>query len=565
MKTRLFLLLLFYFSITCAIAANQNHVLSGKISFDGKIAGKTTVQIYRLPVSQNGAVRRVSKSDIYGAKSPFKTVTTDEAGHYKITDLPAGSYSLVAWIDQNQNKQLDFNPPEPFGWYAAETGGYIAVIDLTNDDRHDLPVTLRVPVPFPKEDKTTQNGRILHIKGLPVLQLWGSPQERGFAHGFLIGRQILDFFEFYILEDSWKSPQRYQKIFVPFLENRFNYPKEFLQECDAVIRGMKAAKTNMHIEALGRDFKRIDLIAINAYIEKRAAFPVAPASSCSQFAFWGDQTAGTSLQGGLIAARNMDGECDVRKVTVSHFLIFAVDPQIPGRQRWVSMMWPGFVGTISGINERGLYSMENAGSSKPGPVVGGNVPCSWMERYVLETQTEKSTPESVLNVMRKFRNEANGITSPGSIILWALPYSGQSEPAFVYEGNRFGGGMRLPGETRPVNASCIMATNHHLKYGYTPDRPGMVFDKPVSFSSRWRYEAGMNTLEAWHRLGKKIDVPDVKRLLQMVSHGSTEYSVIFLANRKKILISVDDLKTDLWDAPYLRWTEFQFDDLFSAR
>ncbi|HDL19441.1 MAG TPA: hypothetical protein ENH29_10330 [Bacteroidetes bacterium] len=565
MKSTLLVLILFFGSVAIAAPAQQNRSVSGKITFIGKITGKTIVYIYRLQSARNGAVRRLSKRDIYGAKAPFQTGTTDETGFYRFTGLPAGNYSLLAWIDQNQNNHLDFDPPEPFGWYAAETGGNIAVIDLTKEDRHNLQVKFRIPASFSKEEKRTKNGRLIYLKELPVLQLWGSPQERGFAHGFLIGRQILDFFEFYILEDSWKSPPRYQKIFVPFLESGFNYPAEFLQECDAVIHGMKAANLDMRIESLGRDFSRTDLIAINAYIEKRAAFPVAPPSSCSQFAFWGDPTEGTSLQGGLIAARNMDGECDVRKVTVSHFLIFAVDPQTPGKQRWVSMMWPGFVGTISGINESGLYGMENAGSSKQGPVVGGNVPYSWTERFVLETQTGKSTPESVLKVMQKFTNEAGGITSPGSIILWTLPYTGQKTPAFVYEGNRFGGGMRLPGETRPENANCIMATNHHLKYGYDIDKPGQVFGKPVSFSSRRRYETGMNTVEAWSRLHKKIDVADVKRLLQMVAHGSTEYSVIFLANQKKILVAVDDLKTDLWDAPYLHWTEFRFDEFFSQK
>lgn len=58
----------------------------------------------------------------------------------------------------------------------------------------------------------------------------------------------------------------------------------------------------------------------------------------------------------------MDGECDVRKVTVSHFLLFAVDPAEPGYKRWFSAMWPGFVGTISGINEEGLYSMKMPGA-----------------------------------------------------------------------------------------------------------------------------------------------------------------------------------------------------------
>jgi len=72
----------------------------------------------------------------------------------------------------------------------------------------------------------------------------------------------------------------------------------------------------------------------------------------------------------------------------------------------------------------------------------------------------------------------------------------------------------------------------------------------------------MNELEAWSRTGKALGIPEAKRLLQIVSHGSTEYSIIFLANRMRILVAVDDLKTDMWDAPYLTWIEYQFEELF---
>jgi len=225
-------------------------------------------------------------------------------------------------------------------------------------------------------------------------------------------------------------------------------------------------------------------------------------------------------------------------------------------------MGPGFVGTISGINEDGLYSMENAGGTGPGPVVDGIVPCSWVQRYILEKESGDATPESIFKVMQSFKCKGGGVTAPGSIILWAVPFNNQKAPAFVYEGDRFGGAMRIPADVRPTNPANIMAANHHLIYGYDPDRPGYSFSRPVYFSSRWRYETGMNALEAWSRKAKLLGTAEAKRLLQMVSHGTTEYSVIFSANQQRIWVAVDDLKTDMWDAPYMPWIEFQFDELF---
>ena len=78
------------------------------------------------------------------------------------------------------------------------------------------------------------------------------------------------------------------------------------------------------------------------------ASPTDPPQSCTLHNATG-VVQGSDVDGGLIAGRNMDGEVDLRKVTVSHFLLFAVEPSEPGQRRWVSAMWPGFVGTISGI------------------------------------------------------------------------------------------------------------------------------------------------------------------------------------------------------------------------
>jgi uncharacterized protein (DUF2141 family) len=561
-KRKLILAMLSLFVFGCGRISANLRSISGRLIYDGAQSGGIIVKLYKLRASSEGRVQRLSKEDIYGVSDPIKTLTLEKPGCYTFDHLAPGHYSVLAFIDSNGNGQVGFDPPEPFGWFASSPGGSWDPIDLTQSDVTGCDFRLRVPTIFPSKDMTIEHGALIWKRGLPVLQLWGTAEERGFAHGFLVGRQIIDFFEFYIIEDSWQSAKRYQDTFVPFLENHFNYPSEFLKECDAVIRGIRASGTNMRVEALNRDFNRNDLLAINAYIERRAAYPEADPSSCTQFAFWGSQTKGDKHNGGLIAARNMDGECDVRKVTVSHFLVYAVDPSESGRKRWVSTMWPGFVGTISGINEEGLYSMENAGASGPGPVPSGVVPCSWIQRIILEKQGSDASPESVLKMMKPFACSTGGLTAAGSIILWAVPYEGQEAPAFVYEGGRAGFAMRRPADVRPFSPTSIMASNHHLVYGFNPDQPGESLGSPVSFSSRWRYETGMQTLEAWSRHRRSLGIDEAIRLLQQVAHGTTEYSVIFLANERRLLIAVDDLEADLWDAPYTNWIDFHFDELF---
>jgi len=548
--------------LCCGIKSEETRILSGRLVFEGRLSGHVIVNLYKLRKSSQGKFFQLTKADIYGECDPIQSLKLDKPGPYAFHHLVPGHYSVLAFIDSDGNGEVSFDSPEAFGWFTSNPGGRWDPVDLTQTDASNCDFCLRVPSVFPKENKIIPHGALIWKQGLPVLQLWGTAEERGFAHGYLIGKQILDFFEFYIIEDSWRSAKHYQDTFVPFVENHLDCPAEFLKECEAVIKGMHASGIDMRVEVLDRDFTRTDLLAINAYIERRAASPVEAPSACTQFAFWGLQTEGNGQKGGLIAARNMDGECDLRKVTVSHFLIYAVDPSESGRRRWVSTLWPGFVGTISGINEEGLYSMENAGASGPGPVPDGVVPCSWIQRIILEKQGKDASPESVLAMMKPFTCSTGGITAAGSIILWALPDIGQKSPAFVYEGGRSGFALRSPSEVRPLDPNTIMASNHHLVYGYDPERPGESLGRPISFSSLCRYETGMNTLEAWSRQGHSLGRDEAIRLLQQVAHGTTEYSVIFLANENRILIAVDDLKTDMWDAPFRTWEEFLFDELF---
>lgn len=543
-------------------------ILQGEVRYGGPETGPVVVQLYRLRETASGRAVGLSKADVLGGADPVQSVRLSAPGTYRFPDLADGHYSVLAFMDLDGDGQLGFDPPEPFGWHASEAPGPIAAVRIGEDSSPETDLVLRMTRPFPREDQVLEHGALRWMKGLPVLQLHGTAEERGYAHGFLVGEQILDFFEFYVLEDSWRSARRYEEVFVPFLRTHFAYDPTYLAEVDAVLRGMEDSGMDMWVEWLGRDFARVELLAINAYIERRAAQPSPPAQGdgpeCSQFAAWGEATRGSELDGGLIAGRNMDGEVDLRKVTVSHFLLFAVDPAERGHRRWVSTMWPGFVGTLSGINEEGLYSMEDAGGTGPGPVVDGLTPCTWVQRHILETAGRESTPESIEGMIRSFNSAGGGAFGAGSIILWGVPNEGQPAPAFVSEGDRFGTAVRVPDQVAPVGPFDIMATNHYLAYGVDPDRPGLYFGKEASFSSLWRYEAGKNTLEAWARQGTPVGTGEMQRLLQSVAHGTTEYAVIFRANQMSLDVAVDDLRTDLWDAPFRPWVTFAFEELFEG-
>jgi uncharacterized protein (DUF2141 family) len=540
-----------------AAPAPATVALRGKIQGHRPGSAPILVHCFAHPAPRDGEQPgRLSKHDFYH-RQPDLVVLADDAT-FEIDDLVPGHYSLVAFQDLDLDGRISYRPPEPLGWYTSKPAGFIEPLAVSATTGA-ITIALRSITPFPDTLVLEGfNGALRHRDGIATVRLWGSAVERGRAHGALLGRQILDFFEFYILEDKFASAARYQSTFYRFLEQNFAYPTAFLTEVDAVLAGMRATGLELRIASLDREFDRTDLCAINAYIESRAM-----RSSCTQFAFWGRQTATTDVAGGLIAGRNMDGEIDLRKATVAHFVVFAIDQQDASRKRFLNLMWPGFVGTITGINEDGLYSMENAGGSGPGPVEDSLVPISWTQRFILENVNSTVSPQAVENIIDAHRGSGGGSCGPGCIILFATPYRGQPAPAFVYEGDRFGGRMRLPTEVRPNAATQIMASNHFRSYGVATRESSKVFGHTASFSSRWRYEAGSSLVEAWTRRDHRIGTAEMVRLLQTVAHGSTEHSIIFRANQMTLDIAVDDLAPDLWDAPFHRFRSFRFADFFA--
>mmetsp|Transcript_33010 Transcript_33010/g.71290 ORF Transcript_33010/g.71290 Transcript_33010/m.71290 type:complete len:268 (-) Transcript_33010:41-844(-) len=154
--------------------------------------------------------------------------------------------------------------------------------------------------------------------------------------------------------------------------------------------------------------------------------------------------------------------------------------------------------------------------------------------------------------------------SPSTCRRLAAPFtpSQTSPPAFVYEGDRYGGRMRVPGELRPTTHQGIMASNHYWSYHVDPRIPAQCNGQEASFSSLWRYEAGQDLVEALLRTGERFGTATMRRLLQTVSHGTTEHSVIVRPNAMEIDVAFANATASAWDAPYLDWTTFHFKELF---
>jgi len=214
-----------------------------------------------------------------------------------------------------------------------------------------------------------------------------------------------------------------------------------------------------------------------------------------------------------------------------------------------------------------MHVMMNDGQGHPeatDPAVG-LTPNTWLQRQVL---THVDTLDAVPPVIAAHAGSRGGSCGSDCVLMFAVPSGGahgakgDADAAMVYEGDRLGGVFRRPGDF-PHPSMGIMASNHFKVYGYDPLRPLDNFGYQVYFSSLWRYEAGQNMVQAWADTLHPVGTAEVVRLLQAVSHGTTEHAIIMRPDAREIDVAVASAAAGGWHAPYLRWQTFRFDEFFA--
>ncbi|KAH3745895.1 hypothetical protein Pelo_12700 [Pelomyxa schiedti] len=493
---------------------------------------------------------------------------------YYTIDLPdsAANYSVVAFADELADGVMHTEKLVPVGWCATEPSGPYKILTVGSKKvDFECNIPLYSISAWPSETTRHGNGVLYWQSGFHVLHTWGTAEERGEAYGFLLARYIVEFFQFYFLERNVDGVSNYNNIVLPYLESYMQVPQVMQEIMDGIISGMSASGEDISVVSLNRNFSTIDILAINAYLEASEVVsdpcdslaehpPRKITPACTQATLWGPRT----TSGEIIHGRNMDGELDIRRVTINHLLIHATEPS--SGYRTVSVMWPGYVGTLSGVSESGISIMENAARFSANYTCIKGWPAAWMIQDALETFNPSITSTEALEWMESnYMDAAGGISPGGSILVIATPYSGtEHAPSYVLEADRYGQVMRTPGQVSPWDTNAITASNHFLVYGAN-QQLNKNFGQSASFSSLWRYEASKNLISAWSRTGQQADVASMARLLQTVAEGETEHSIIWEPSTRQLSIGIAAMEPVMWDAPFTDWTTFDFDSFFTQQ
>ncbi len=217
------------------------------------------------------------------------------------------------------------------------------------------------------------NSLVLNKYGLWEAKLSGGPIDRGAAYG-LMSKELLEYQEKVFVDQIHRMiPSESWVNFLHKLIGIFNrdmashIPREYREE----IYAMSLSASHMY-DSYGTPYIR--QLNYHAAHDIGHALQEFMLVGCSSFAAWGEQSENNQL----IVGRNFDFY--VGEAFAENRIVLFVAPQ--AGYRFVSITWPGMMGVLSGMNEKGLTVTINA--AKGAVPMKSARPISLLTREILQ-------------------------------------------------------------------------------------------------------------------------------------------------------------------------------------
>lgn len=261
-------------------------------------------------------------------------------------------------------------------------------------------------------------GHLRHVEGVPVLTVWGTPWEQGFAHGYIFCDRITGFFdEFLSKEIGMLSPKEYEEWHIKL--SWLKMPSEHEAEMRGMLEGMEArAGGPVRINAVKRQMRYEDLVMANSMGDMSRL-----AMKCSSFAVWGSMTEDTCT----LSARNYEWP-EYEAMKGKGIVLVRLPPPGSGALGTVSVFYPGLLGVISAMNAEGVnVCTHDSSCSNPFSIPWGFTPITLLYREVLERARSAFAVEDITRVLAK------NTTITGNNMMVSRPCAGWFAGGFVVE------------------------------------------------------------------------------------------------------------------------------------
>ena len=390
------------------------------------------------------------------------------------------------------------------------------------------------------------SGELETVNGFPVLRLWGTPSEMGYAHGYLMCEDIhniVDNYVFWLLNAA-----TYDTVVVPAFRQWMSVPEEFQTEMDAMIQGMQDSGCGVYSEKLGRDLTSEDIAIVNSIVDfvdfTKKMKP--DALACSSICGWDDGTQDDADNPrGTIQCRDLDWVDTASHVLGKASLIIAYTPSTAGKVKWFSVAFPGFVSCLSGMNEFGTGATLDMGNHEVNPgTSSGHVPMCLQVRQALENADPNGDGSSNAEDVWFTLNSQSRV--PSTIVHAFSPFKTPGSlavPSLVVESNYSGIAKRIPTDDPNFGSFFIGVTNHHR-----------VLYPPVACS---RYATITNRIMADYRM----DSAKAWSIENAVGGSYTIQTMLFRPELKDLSIAatVNNTPAPQKEPCYLQW-----DDIFTT-
>jgi hypothetical protein len=297
------------------------------------------------------------------------------------------------------------------------------------------------------------NGILSTIENMRVLKLYGSHYEMGYAHGYLLGPEILERQESNLAKEGVLN--LYENQVLPNIQ-QVHFPQEYHEEIRGQFEGVKARTTNgiVYSAVLGREVDFNDALALNCL----STF--ASREMCSSFSAWGRMTQNSEV----LTAYNHDCKTSLG-YTGNWYIIVRVPDEGSGAIPTICAGLAGDMNVHTTMNSKGI-----------------TLACQGIDLHNAPTSTTDFTPEGIifrklieyvdadspLDGIKNILNVLYTVESEALMMSWPNSVSNTHSAAVEIDGNlsqNHGYSLRYPDNH---NSYIIQTNSFWLRYPLQP-------------------------------------------------------------------------------------------------
>ncbi|KLO21448.1 MULTISPECIES: C45 family autoproteolytic acyltransferase/hydolase [unclassified Marinitoga] len=227
-------------------------------------------------------------------------------------------------------------------------------------------IYLFIPLNYKTENINNKNYRLKKVGNIKIVYLSGTPSEVGYHHGLALKNEINKMKNY--LEEEMRNRNFFEKIIIRYtMKNYFrNTPSKYKEEMAAVARA-----SNVDLDTI---------FLLNIYDEIFNLY------GCTNIAVWGEKTVNNEI----IHGRNLDYFLSNKLWDQNVLFVYNINDG----NNFVSLTWPGIVGVLSGINEKGisLGSMTSESDYQSSKGISTGI----LYRIIMENAENISDVENIL-------------------------------------------------------------------------------------------------------------------------------------------------------------------------